>query len=209
MSDLEATLQEITEILEVDHKIGILIAAQMGGTPQELQLIVQIAHYDNDARTVTPEDTFIVRCIGVQEHRISLGMFNRMLAVEEHPLLWNYNYPFQEVYFHGQTDDVDGLMLELNQLYGQHYGIYRSLADDVNRNAPLGKILQSGHGMLGEMPLPMAEKVKELFERYNLTVSFLTSEQHEQSHYPGKLLVIDDSYFIAHMYSADRMQSGK
>jgi hypothetical protein len=206
VTDPQKTMQEIVDILETDHKIGILLAAQMGATPQELQLIVQTAHYDNDAQTVTTEESFVIRCIGVQEHRVSLGMFNRLLVVEDHPLLWHHNSTYQEVYFRGQTDDVDGLMLELNQLYGQHYGIYRSLADDLNRRAPLGTILANGHGMLGEMPQPMAEKVKGLFERYGLSVSFLASQQHEPSPYDSKLVVIDDSYFIAHMFSADRMQ---
>jgi hypothetical protein len=199
------TLQSIADTLTLNEKIGVLLMVQMGATPQEVQFILQTADYDEETYTVTTGDTFIVRCIGVEDHRISVGLFNRLILAEEHPVLWNYNEQFRQVYFKGTPENVDGLMLELNQLYGQHYGEVRHLAQDINRMAPLETILKRGTGLLGEMARPMAEKVKALLERYGLEVNLLDSEQ-EEPPFDYVLLVMDDSYVIAQMFSADLME---
>lgn len=210
MENPEKILQSIVDLLEDDSKIGIMLAAQMGTTPQEVQLVMQVADYDEESFTVTSGDTYIVRCIGVQEHRLSLGMFNRMATSADHPLLWNHNYRYQQIYFRALHDniEVDDFMLELNQLYGQHYGNIRSLAMDINRMAPLGTILGRGNGLLGEMPKPMAEIVKDLMERYGYECTLVDAEEDEPP-MAFKLLVMDDSYFIASLYSADKMSPSK
>lgn len=199
-------LVELVDALAVDHAIGILLAAQMGATPQEIQLVVQSADYNEETQAVTSQQGYIIRCIGVQEHRFSVGMFNRLVVVDDHPLLWNHNAQYKQIYFSGHCEDVDGLMLELNQIYGQHYGIVRSLADDINRMAALGTILGRGNGLLGEMPEPMADLVKTLLERYDYNVNLLDAEL-EKSPIPFKLLVLDDSYVIAQMYSVDYLKT--
>ena len=199
-------LEELVNALEPDHAIGILLAVQMGATPQELQLVVQSADYDEETNAVTSNQGYVIRCIGVQEHRLSVGMFNRMMVVEDHPLLWNHNERYKQIYFKGTSDDVDGFMLELNQLYGQHYGTLRNLADNVNRMAPLGTLLERRNGLLGEMPISMAEKVADLLKRYGYEVNLLDTEQKDPP-IQFKLLVVDDSYFIAQMYSADYLKT--
>ena len=199
-------LNELVAELEIDHVIGILLAVQMGATPQELQLVVQSADYDEETHAVTAKQGYVIRGIGVQEHRLSVGMFNRFIVIEDHPLLWNHNERYKQIYFNGTSEDADGFMLELNQLYGQHYGNMRNLADNINRMAPLGTLLGRGSGLLGEMPVPMAEKVKDLLERYGYEVNLLDSEQKDPP-LQFKLLVIDDSYFIAQMYSVDYLKT--
>lgn len=201
----DQTLISIIETLSASDKIGVLLMAQMGATPQEVQFILQTADYDEETYTVTTGDTFIIRCIGVEDHRISVGMFIRLIVTDDHPVLWNYNEQFQQIYFKGTPDNVDGLMLELNQLYGQHYGEARNLAQDINRMAPLETILTRGSGLLGEMAGPMAEKVKALFERHGLEVNLLASEQ-EEPPIKHSLLVMDDSFVIAQMFSADQVE---
>ncbi len=199
-------LIELVQALEDDHQIGIFLAVQMGATPQELQLVIQSADYNEETHEVTAKQGYVLRCIGVQEHRLSVGMFNRLVVVEDHPMLWNHNERYKQIYFSGESDDVDGFMLELNQLYGQHYGMMRNLADNINRMAPLGTLLERGSGLLGEMPISMAEKVGALLERYGYEVNLLDTEQKDPP-IQFKLLVIDDSYFIAQMYSADYIKT--
>lgn len=204
----DALLQEIVQTLDDDHKLGILLAAQVGGTPEEVQLILQTADFDEESKSIQPRRAFIIRCLGVQEHRLSLGLFNKMVHVEDHPLLWNHNFPYRQIYFRGTPENVDSLMLDLTQLFGQHYGPFRTLADQVNRSMPMGKLLTSGHGLLGEMPLPMAEKVQALLERYGLTVRLNPSEQ-EDPPISFQLLVMDDSFLIAQLYSVEPMEGSK
>ena len=201
----DQTLQSIIQTLTHNDKIGVLLVAQMGATPQEVQLILQTADYDEETYTVTTGDTFIIRCIGVEDHRISVGLFNRLIVTDEHPVLWNYNEVFRQIYFKGTPDNIDGLMLELNQLYGQHYGEVRNLAQDINRMAPLETILKRGNGLLGEMARPMAEKIKALFARYEMEVNLVPSEQ-EEPPFKHVLLVMDDSFVIAQLFSADPLE---
>ncbi|MBZ0318000.1 MAG: hypothetical protein K8L91_16390 [Anaerolineae bacterium] len=199
------TLQKILTELEPENHLGALLTVQMGGTPEEVQLLLQTTEFDEARNGLRPTGSYIIRCLGVREHRVSVGLFNSMVYTETHSLLWNHNYPFQQVYFSGMPDNVDGLMLELTQLYGQHYGNFRTLADDLNRAMPLGKLLTSGRGLLGEMPIPMTERIQKLLEGHGLAVSLIDSDQNppEAQH---ALLVMDDSFFIAQLYSADPLE---
>lgn len=205
ISSQDPVLTEITETLSDENRLGVILAAQMGGTPEEVQLILQTTSFDAEQQGLKPDETFVIRCLGVQEHRVSLGLFNTIIYVEDHPLLWNHNFAFKQIYFRGTLDDANDLMLDLNQLYGASYGPFRTLADNINHSLPLGTLLMSGHGLLGEMPEPMAEKVKTLLENHGLSVRFVDTELKAP---PTKfsLLVMDDSFFIAQLYSAEPMQ---
>jgi hypothetical protein len=202
----DQNLLKVIEELDPENSLGALLVVQMGTTPQEVQLILETTRYDEGKEALQRGDSYIVRCISVQEHRVSVGLFRKMVYTEDHPLLWNHNHMYRQVYFRGRPDHVEDLMLELNQLYGEHYGAFRSLASDVNHAMPLGTLLTSGDGMLGEMPAPMAEKVKRLLERHGFKVCFITSDM-EPPEIQYSLLVMDDSFFIAHMFSADPVQA--
>jgi hypothetical protein len=206
MHDTDQSLQALVQQLQSDHYLGILLAAQMGGTPEEIQLFVQIAAYDEQKDAITPQVVYAVRCLGVREQRLSLGLFNTIVHVDQdNALLWNHNFTYQQVYFRGQVEAVDSLMLELNQLYGKHYGPFRSLADDINRALPLERLLSSGHGLVGEMPSPMAERVQQLFARYDLQTTIVAAEQ-DTPPVQFQLLVMDDSFLIAQRFSVEQMQ---
>lgn len=206
MNEPDSLLQDIVQQLQDDSFLGILLAAQMGGTPEEIQLFLQVAAYDDQQDAITPQKVFAVRCLGVREQRLSLGLFNSIVHVaEDNPLLWNHNYVYQQVYFRGAVDAVDSLMLELNQLYGQYYGPFRSLADDINRALSLERLLSSGHGLLGEMPTPMAANVQDLLHRYGLQTTLIGAEQ-DAPPMQFQLLVMDDSFLVAQGFSVEQMQ---
>lgn len=202
---MDATLDKILETLAPDHNLGVLLAAQMGGTPQEVQLLLQTTELDEARGALKVTGQYIIRAIGVREHRLSLGLFNTIVHTENNPLLEPHNGKIIQVYFRGTPENVDGLMIELNQLYGQVYGRYdpmRRMAEEINHARPLETLLKGGQGMLGEMPQSFAEKTAKLLERHGLQTSFIESETHRPD-FKHSLLVMDDSYFIAQMFSAE------
>lgn len=205
MNSLDPTLVNLVEELQKEDRVGILLAAQMGGTPEEIQLIIQVAIYHPDDESLQPQKAYVVRCFGVREQRLSLGIFGTMAHSVDNPLLWNHNSLYHQVYFRGVPDDVNSLMLDLNQVYGQHYGPFRTLADDLNLIRPLGGLLTTGYGLLGEMPEPMANRVADILRRHGLTVGMLPAEQ-DSPPVLFHLLVMDDSFIVAQMYSAEPMR---
>lgn len=212
---LDTTLQKILQELEPENHLGIFMLAQMGGVPQEVQMIIQTAQFNEATKQLKPIGQYIIRAIGVGEQKLALGIFNAAVLSTDHPVLYHFNEKLVQVYFRGQPENVDVLMLELQQLYDQTYLQKRSMVDDINRSRPLGILLSSGHGMLGQMPLPFAEKVKTLLARYDLTCNFVDVEdEHHHDHgdhgheHPAikyQLLAMDDSYIIAQLFSADPM----
>jgi hypothetical protein len=181
----------------------------MGGTPQEVQVILQTAEYHEDKDALHPAGQYIVRAIGVREHRLSVGLFGAMVLADENPLLFPHNEKIMQVYFKGQTENIDSLLIDINQLYAQTYGRYdpfRRMADELNPTMPLATLLNSGSGLLGEMPEPFANTVGQVFERHGLKTNFIESDDHRPPE-PFRLLVMDDSYLVAQMFSADPMGS--
>lgn len=205
---LDPTLQTLLTTLQPDNNLGVLLMVQMGGTPQELQLILQTTTYDPEKDALRTTGQYVLRALGVIEHKVALGLFNNLILSHSNPLMDRYEAPHVELYFRGTLSQADALMLELQQLYGQTYGIYRHMADEINHAMPLEKLLTSGYGALGVMPQPFAEKVCALFARYGLQTSLLPAEV-ESAPMKHQLLVMDDSYLIAQAFSADPMGMGK
>ncbi|NJL94205.1 MAG: hypothetical protein HC915_11020 [Anaerolineae bacterium] len=200
----DPTLTRILAELAPEDHLGVLLAAQVGGTPHELQLILQTTEYLAEQDGYRPTGQYIIRALGVVEHRLALGLFSNLVISAENSMLHRYNHPQVEVYFRGVPGQVDSLMLELQQLYGQTYGIYRHLADDINRTRPLGALLSTGYGLLGTMPAPFVEKLAPLLARYGLSLHTLEAES-SPPRIPYHLLVMDDSFVIAQLFSADPM----
>lgn len=195
------TLEQIHDVInESDTKLGILLAAQLGGTPQEIQMILQTADYDEATEGITSTGQYVIRAIGVREHRVSLGLFGRIVTSTDHPLLYRHNEALLQIYFRGQPDNVDALMIDISQLYGQTYGADRNLADEINTSMPLSSLLTMGHGFFGEMPTTFAQQIQTVFERHGLSTNFIESQPAMMQH---QMLVMDDSYVIAQLFSAD------
>jgi hypothetical protein len=199
--------------LASEQDYGVLLVAQMGGAPNELQLIVETARYDEQAQGLRPRHDYAIRVLGVREHRVNLGVFGKLDFIDDHPLLYHHNTPKVAVYFDGKADDVYELVLDLSQTYVSTFGQWRHLvamAEDFNRALPLVDLLQSGYGLLGTMPKPLAERVGKVLAHHDLKYtlsedsSFETEDEHGRSRL-AKLLLIDQSYFIALDFSVERM----
>ncbi|KAB2906038.1 MAG: hypothetical protein F9K27_00075 [Anaerolineae bacterium] len=212
----DPNLKTIIDALVPENNLGVLLAAQMGGTPREVQIILQTTEYDagQDALKVTGQH--IIRAIGVIEHRVSLGLFHTIVLSSENPLLYRHNSRKVQVYFRGVPDHIDSFMIDLNQLYGQTYGVFDPsgrMADEINRTMPLYNLLKNGNGLLCTSPQPFAEKLQKLLAQHNMTCSFLEVEDHphddgDHHHHDltYQLLAMDDSYLVAQLFSSDPMK---
>ena len=202
----EALLAE----LQGESHYGIFLAVQMGGVPQELQLIVQTAEFDEQVQGLRPKSQYVIRALGVVEHRVSLGVFGNLFIADEHPVLLHYNAPRAVIQFEGQPDDVNELVLDINQAYLSTFGPWRELAKDINRTQPLVDLLKSGSGVLGTMPKPGAERMGRVLAHHGMKSTLDESRAYEEQDEHGRsrnmrLLGIDDSYIIALDFSVDEL----
>jgi len=207
--------QELVNFLTSDNNVGVLLVTQMGGAPEELQLIIQTATYDESIKGLRERQAYIVRALGVKEHRVSLGVFNNLFIAAEHPILHHHNAARHKVNFEGQPDDANALVLDIQATYGAVFGPWRDLAEDLNREKPLFDLLQSGAGTLGIMPEPAANRVLKVFEHHNMTATLEQDEAERATPDDDdkasvfetdlKLLALDDSYFVAYSFVVDHM----
>jgi hypothetical protein len=192
---------------------GILLLGQIGGAPNELQLLIETAVYDEQAQGLRPRHTYAVRALGVREQRLSLGVFGRLQFLAEHPLLLHHNAPKAAVHFSGRPAHAEDVVLDISQAYVSTFGPWRHLVeqeDDLNRSVPLLDLLHTGAGQLGIMPLPLAERMARVLRHHGLSASvaqqadFETVDEHGRSRL-AQLLLIDQSYVIALDFSVEQM----
>lgn len=206
---------ELLAALAGDHDVGVLLVAQMGGVPQELQLVIQTATYDEAVQGLREKAPYIVRVLGVREHRVSLGVFANLFFADEHPILHHYNEPMFQIDFKGRPADPNALVLDIQTAWGATFGPWRDIAEDVNREKPLFDLLQMGGGTLGTMPKPAAERMGRVLRHHEMETTLTEVDQGRDGadehgrERKMKLLGIDDSYFIAYEFSVDEMQARK
>ncbi|HYO87608.1 MAG TPA: hypothetical protein VER79_03115 [Candidatus Limnocylindrales bacterium] len=195
---------------------GILLLGQIGGAPNEVQLLIETTVYDEAAQGLRPRHTYAVRALGVREQRLSLGVFGRLQMLDDHPLLLHHNAPKVAVHFSGRPAHAEDLVLDVSQAYVSTFGPWRHLIeqeDDLNRSAPLLELLQTGAGQLGIMPAPLAERMVRVLQHHGLTASlaqqadFETEDEHGRSRL-ARLLLIDQSYIVALDFSVEAMGAG-
>ncbi|MDZ4769449.1 MAG: hypothetical protein SGJ24_09990 [Chloroflexota bacterium] len=201
-----------------ENGVAVLLLAQMGGTPDELQCVVETATYDPEAHGLRPRAAYAVRALSVVEHRLSLGIAETVQLVEGdgHPLLYHTNTPRVAVHFDGRAKDLNELALDIQQAYVSVFLQWRHLVDrveDINRTMPLLTLLERGYGLLGTMPKPLAERMARVLAHHGVGVSmsedtgFRTHDGAGRSALP-KLLTFDEGYILALDFSFDRMGTG-
>lgn len=200
---------------ELGHEddYGVLLVAQMGGVPNELQLMLETARYDASVQGLRPRGGYLIRALGVLEHRVHLGVFSRAQFLDDHPLLMHYNYPKVAVEFEGRAERINELVLDIFQAFVSTFGPWRNLAemnDDLNPAVPLVTLLAGGSGLLGVMPKPLAERMGRVLSAHGVKIKlseqpgFETVDEHGRSRL-SKLLVIDGSYCIALDFSVETL----
>ncbi|MBZ0294679.1 MAG: hypothetical protein K8L99_19090 [Anaerolineae bacterium] len=198
--------------LKAPNDVGVLLLAQMGGVPNELQLIIQTAQYDESVQGLRERPGgYVIRVLSVREHRLSLGLFGSLFFTAEHPILLHHNDPKLDVHFSGTAENLSELVLDVSQAYASTFGPWRELAGDLNRERPLYELLQAEEGRLGTFPRTAAERMVRVLEHHGMTGSLEAAEaerdsvdEHGRSQM-WKLLGIGDSYFVALDFVVDRM----
>ncbi|HLV36944.1 MAG TPA: hypothetical protein VKY59_17605 [Spirillospora sp.] len=202
--------EQLFDELRAEDQVGILLMAQLGGVPNELNLFIQTAEYDDKANGLRDRSNYLIRVLSVREHRLSLGLFGSIFITEQHPILLHHNEAKPDVYFEGQPADVNELVLDIQQAYVSTFGPWRELAADINREQPLVDLLQSGRGRLGTLPLTAAERMMRVLTHHGLKGWLEGETEHASSDEHGrstlwKLLGVGDSYFVALDFAVDRM----
>ncbi len=197
--------EKLLDDLKSEHDVGVLLLAQLGGVPNELQLFIQTAHYDEAVQGLRERPGgYVIRAVSTQEHRLNLGLFGTLFFADEHPILLHHNEPKLSVHFEGVAANLSELVLDIHQAYLSTFGPWRELASDLNREQPLYTLLQSGHGLLGIMPRSAAERMIRVLAHHGLAGT-LEGNADAKPDPQYKLLGVGDSYFVALDFAVDRM----
>lgn len=201
--------QQLLDELSGEKDYGVFLMVQMDGVPETLQLVITTTELDERAGGLRDKRSYVIRAIGVQEHRVSVGLFGKLRFEEvNHPLLYQYNETPVGLFFRGQTNDPNALLVDFLQAYSGTFGPWRQIPTYLNTNRPLFDLLSSSGDLVGEMPKPLAEKLAPVFESHGLETKIVegstpeTSDEHGRTQHM-KALIMDDSYVVAMDFTVD------
>lgn len=201
--------------LQGENRQAALLVAQVGASPTELQLITQIAEYDEAAQGLRPIRSYIIRVLGVLEHRIvNFGTtVGNVEILTDHPLLDEYTKTPTAVFFRGKAENSDALLMDIAQAHAQTFFPWRHFPQYLNTEQPLGTLLDSGGGLLGQMPATLAERVLKVLEHHKLETKTAEGTPYIKVHdNPAllqmalKVLLFGGSYFVAYGFSIQEMK---
>ena len=198
--------------LQGENDLCAFLLAQAGGVPNELQLMVQTVVYDPEAKGLRQRGSYIIRALGTLEYRIDNlgGTVDTVDFVSEHPLLYPYNTTPAAVFFRGQPDDVNELIIDISQAHASTFAGWRHFPEYLNLGQPLVTLLTSGGGLVGQMPMPLAERIVSALERHGLETKVMEGEREAEEAHPGfsntpQVMTIGSSYFVAYAFSVDEL----
>lgn len=199
-------IQQLLDEVNAEEGYGVFLMAQMDSTPDTLQFIIATTEFDETVNGLRDKHRYIVRCIGVQEHHISLGIFKHMSIKqkEEHPLLYQYNAPPVGLFFRGTPTDTNELVLDIFQGYASTFGQWRQIPEYMNVSKPLVDIFSGGGDLVGEMPKPLADRLDKVIKHHQLETKMIEGERHKEMPYM-KALLMDESYIVAIDFSVDEL----
>lgn len=201
--------------LEGENRQAVLLVAQVGASPNELQLVIQIAEYDESIQGLHPIQSYIVRVLGVLEHRVvNFGTtVNDVEILEDHPLLYEFTTSPTAVFFRGTVANPDSVMMDIAQAHATTFYPWRHFPQYLNMEQALSELLESGGGLIGQMPTPLAERVIKVLEHHNLEYKTAEGEPYIKLHdNPAllqtklKVLLFGSSYFISYGFSIQEMK---
>ncbi len=192
----------------------VLLAAQASSIPSELQLVVETAEIDPGGKALRPLHNYIIRVLGALEYRIV--KFGATVAdiqlIEEHPLLYSYNSHATALFFRGEADDVNELVLDIAQAHAVTFQLWRHFPEYLNVQQPLATLFKSGGGIVGHMPEQLAESIAKVLEKHGLETKIMKDKPYTELHnnpvllqQRPKVLLIGDSYFISYSFSVEEM----
>lgn len=198
--------------LQGEHDYGVLLMSQMDAVPETLQFVMATTQYDETAQGLRDRTRYVIRAIGVHEHRISLGMFRTLRFVDDHPLLYEHNTVPVGVFFKGKPQNANELLLDLMQAYSSTFGVWRTFPQYLNIGQPLLDLLDRGGGLLGEVPQPLAERLEKVLRHHQLETKLIAAEKigmGEDGHgIKQSALLMDDSFVVASSFAVDTLGKG-
>lgn len=195
--------QMLNEI-NAENGYGVFLMAQMDGVPDTLQFIIATTELDEAAGGLRDRSRYVVRAIGVREHRISVGMFGEAQLTDDHPLLYETNTTPVGVFFRGQAQNPGELTLDVFQAYASTFGPWRQIPEYLNTSQPLLDLLSSPGGLLGEMPQPLAERMEKVLIHHGLEAKLIAGERPKEQ--PElKALLLDQSYTLAMDFTVEEL----
>src|SRR5579859_4007947 len=149
--------QPIADDLSDESAVGLLLAAQLGNTPTEMALVVRTTLLDRATGSLSPVRQYVIRIGGMVEHKLTLGPFDQVAFVDDHPLLYHHNAPGVRIFISSPAADPDAVLRDIAEAYSRLFNGLRDLRSDLNHRADPRMILQQGMGTLGEVPAPFAD----------------------------------------------------
>ena len=208
------TEQFFADMAGENRQVALLLA-QVGASPTELQLITQIAEYDEAASGLRPIKSYIIRVLGVLEHRVvNFGTtVNEVQILEEHPLLYEYTQKPTAVFFRGDVPNPDALVMDIAQAHATTFFPWRHFPHYLNTEQSLKSLVEAGGGLLGQMPAPLANSLIKVLEHHGLEHKIAEGEPYIKQHdNPAllqtalKVLLFGKSYFVAYGFSIQEMK---
>lgn len=202
--------------LRGENRQVALLVSQVGAAPTELQLICQVAEFDEAVEGLRPIRSYIIRALGILEHRIvNLGTtVGEVEILTEHPLLDEYTKTPTAVFFRGKPENPDALILDIAQAHAQTFFPWRHFPQYLNTaEQSLSTLISSGGGLLGQMPANLAERIVRVLEHHKLETKTAEGTPYIKVHdNPAllqmnlKVLLFGGSYFVAYGFSIQEMK---
>jgi hypothetical protein len=206
--------QQFFEDTAGENRHAALLIAQVGAAPNELQLITQVAEYDELAEVLRPIRSYIIRALGILEHRIvNFGTTSNDIQLrDEHPLLHEYTKAPTAVFFRGEVKKPDSVVMDIAQAHATIFYPWRHFPQYLNMEKPLLTLFEEGGGLIGQMPEPLAERIIKVLEHHNLEHKTAQGTPYIHQHDNPALLqsklqvlIFGGSYFIAYGFSIQEM----
>jgi len=205
---------KLFEDMQGDDRQAAILVAQVGGMPNELQVILETAQYDEEKQGLRPLNNYIVRVLGVTEHRIvSMGVtVQNIRLLDDHPLLYQYNTTPVALFVRGKPADINAVVLDVTQAHSEVFGFWRRFPEYMNIEKPMFTLFEEGGGLLGQMPKPLADKLVTVLEKHGLETKVVEGQNPtEKNSNPMvdaqkiKVLFIGASYFISYAFSIEEL----
>lgn len=201
--------QQLFDELSRDDVYGVLVLAQLDAVPETLQLVIATTQEDPASGGLRDLNRYVVRVLGVTEHQLSLGLFNTIRLVENHPLTYRYNEPTVALFYRGEIQNPESATIDVLQAYAKTLGMWHHPPMYLNPSQPLVSLLASGGGLIGQMPKSLADALEAALQAHGVETKQFAEEgvdkdEHGRSQ-RRQAFLLDDSYCITFDISVEVM----
>jgi hypothetical protein len=184
--------EQISQEMEAENAVGLILAAQLYGSPEAMQAVVQTALFEPAG--LRPQNQYVIQMAQVVEHQIVLGLFNTIEFTDNHPLLHAHNASHAAIYLASKADDPGQVLRDMQESHDHLYGEWRDLRESLNQLSTAGQVFAAGYGLLGEMPRPFADTVSAILTRHGVKHNMVETSEGQGMY---KALILDNTYFVA------------